>query len=124
MDSALTTPNKDAILVLTNMPDSNSAEKLADFLVSEKLAACVNLLSPCTSVYAWQGKIEKTAEFPMLIKTTIHCYPALEAAIIAMHPYELPEIIHVPIAGGLPAYLAWVSNNTSQPISTGEINVE
>jgi len=102
-----------AILVLTNLPDSVSAEKLAEALIREKLAACVNMLAPCISMYEWQGKLEKTTEIPMLIKTTIPCYPALEAAIIELHPYELPEIIHVPITGGFNAYLSWVSHNTS-----------
>jgi periplasmic divalent cation tolerance protein len=107
------TSTTDAILVLTNMPDSNSAEKLAEFLVSEKLAACVNLLAPCVSIYHWQGKLEKATEIPLLIKSTAKRYPALEAAIRSQHPYELPEIIHVPLTGGLPAYLDWVSQQTS-----------
>lgn len=99
----------DAILVLTNLPDTNSAEKLAEILITKQLAACVSQLSPCTSMYQWQGKIEKTNEVPMVIKTTRHHYAALEAAILAHHPYELPEIIYVSIDGGLPAYLAWVA---------------
>jgi periplasmic divalent cation tolerance protein len=99
----------DAILVLTNLPDTNSAEKLAEILITKQLAACVNQLSPCTSTYQWQGKIEKMNEVPMVIKTTRHHYAALEATILAHHPYELPEIIYVSIDGGLPAYLAWVA---------------
>jgi len=105
---------KEVILVLTNLPDSASAEKLAEYLISQKLAACVNMLAPCISMYEWQGKLEKTTEIPMVIKTTIQCYPALESAITELHPYELPEIIHVPVTGGLTAYLSWISHNTSQ----------
>jgi len=110
---AAVTSTTDAILVLTNMPDSNSAEKLAEFLVSEKLAACVNLLAPCVSIYHWQGKLEKATEIPLLIKSITNRYPALEAAIRSQHPYELPEIVHVPLTGGLPAYLDWISQQTS-----------
>ena len=105
--------DNEVILVFTNLPNQASAEKLAEFLVSEHLAACVNLLVPCLSVYQWQGKLEKSTEIPLLIKSTRARYNALEAAILKLHPYELPEIIHVPVTGGLPAYLAWVSQQTS-----------
>ena len=96
------------ILVLTNLPDQQSAEKLAQHLVSTKLAACINILAPCTSVYEWQGELVNDTEVPMLIKTSSAHYAALEAAIRAQHSYELPEIIHVPITGGLTAYLDWI----------------
>ena len=102
----------DAYLVITNLPDRDSAAKLAHTLIERRLAACVNILSPCRSVYRWQGRIEDTEEFPMLIKTTRERYAELEAAIRAGHPYELPEIIAVPLAGGLPAYLEWVDSET------------
>ena len=99
----------DAILVLTNLPDTNSAEKLAEILISEQLAACVNILASCTSVYQWQGKLEKASELPMMIKTTRNLYKTLERTILKHHPYELPEIICVTIDDGLPAYLEWVA---------------
>lgn len=102
----------DAILVMTNLPDQASAEKLAHHLLEHKLAACINILAPCTSVYSWQGKVEQAVELPVLIKSTANRYDALQAAIVSLHPYELPEVIHVPIAGGLPAYLNWVSEGT------------
>ena len=102
----------DICLVITNLPDRESAGNLALALIEKRLAACVNILSPCRSVYRWQGRTEDAEEFPMLIKTTRERYPALEAAIRAGHPYELPEIIAVPIAGGLPAYLDWVYSET------------
>jgi periplasmic divalent cation tolerance protein len=97
------------LLVISNLPDRESADSLARILIDQRLAACVNLLSPCTSVYRWQGSVEQASEVPVLIKTTRERYPALEAAIKANHPYELPEIIAIPIVGGSPAYLAWVS---------------
>lgn len=97
------------LLVLTNLPDAASAQALAALLVEQRLAACVNILAPCRSVYRWQGKVEQTEEVPLLIKTTAGAYAALEAAIKAHHPYELPEIVAVPIESGLQEYLAWLA---------------
>ena len=102
----------DFLLVLTNLPNRDSAESLARALVEQKLAACVNLLAPCRSVYRWKDEVQNDEEHPMLIKTTHERYPALEAAIRAGHPYELPEIIAVQLAAGLPAYLDWVAVET------------
>jgi len=97
---------------LTNLPDRAVAERIADSLIGEKLAACVNILAPCRSVYRWKGEVQHDEEHPVLIKTTAERYPALEQALRAAHPYELPEIIAVPIERGLPAYLAWVAGET------------
>jgi len=101
------------LLVLTNLPDRAAAERLADALVEQRLAACVNLLAPCRSSYRWEGAIQCDEEHPMLIKTTAARYPALEAAIRAAHPYELPEIVAVPVERGLAGYLDWVAAETS-----------
>ena len=101
------------LLVFTNLPDRASAEKLAATLVGGSLAACVSILAPCRSVYRWKGALQNDEEHPVLIKTTRERYPALEAAIRAAHPYELPEIIGVPVTAGLPAYLAWVEAETA-----------
>ena len=103
------------LLVFTNLPDAASAEVLAGYLITHRLAACVNILSPCTSVYRWQGCIERASEIPLLIKTTAERYPALETAILDNHPYELPEIVAVPIGHGLPAYLGWIATETTPP---------
>jgi periplasmic divalent cation tolerance protein len=100
------------LLVLTNLPDRAAAERLADQLLEKHVAACVNILAPCRSVYRWKGAVQHDEEHPMLIKTTLERYPALEDAIRSGHPYELPEIIAVPIERGLPAYLAWVAAET------------
>ena len=100
------------LLVLTNLPDQMAAEALATVLVEERLAACVNILQPCRSIYRWKGTVETASEVPLLIKTTESRYPALEAAIRARHPYETPEIIALPVALGLPDYLAWVAAET------------
>lgn len=102
------------LLILTNLPDQASAQAMAESLVADRLAACVNILAPCRSVYRWQGAIESAEETPLLIKTTAARYAALEAAIRASHPYELPEIIAVTVARGLPEYLMWVATETSE----------
>ncbi len=101
------------LLVLTNLPDRAAAERLADALLEQRVAACVNILAPCRSVYRWQGAVQHDEEHPLLIKTSADRYPALEAAIRAGHPYELPEIIAVPIERGLQAYLDWVASETT-----------
>jgi periplasmic divalent cation tolerance protein len=101
-----------SLLVLTNLPYRAAAERIADALVGQRLAACVNILAPCRSVYRWQDEVQHDEEHPMLIKTTLERYAALEQALRAAHPYELPEIIAVPIERGLPAYLAWVAAET------------
>ncbi len=85
---------------------------LAQKLVDERLAACVNVLADCTSVYRWQEKIENASEVPVFIKTLAQHYPRVEQAVKAMHPYELPEIIAVPISYGLPAYMQWMAGET------------
>ncbi|HMM53887.1 MAG TPA: divalent-cation tolerance protein CutA [Candidatus Desulfobacillus sp.] len=103
----------DAFLVITTLPDAAAARALARSLVEQRHAACVNILPPCQSVYRWQGRLEEAQEVPLLIKTSAARYGALEEAIRAGHPYELPEIIAVPVARGLPAYLDWVARETS-----------
>jgi periplasmic divalent cation tolerance protein len=100
------------LLVITNVPDRAVAERLADMLIEKRLAACVNILAPCRSVYRWKDAVQHDEEHPMLIKTTQERYAALEQALRAAHPYELPEIIAVPIERGLPAYLDWVAAET------------
>jgi periplasmic divalent cation tolerance protein len=104
----------ETLLVITNLPSLESAEKLAALLVGQRLAACVNILAPCRSVYRWKDAVQTDAEFPLLIKTTGERYAALEAAVRDYHPYELPEIIAVPIGRGLPAYLQWVESETRE----------
>jgi periplasmic divalent cation tolerance protein len=102
----------DILLVITNMPDTQTAAQLAQRLIEERAAACVNQLAPCTSTYRWQDGIETASEVPLLIKTTRTAYPRLETLIRELHPYELPEIIAVPVTVGLPAYLEWVDQET------------
>jgi len=98
----------ETLLVITTLPEHKVAEELAVNLVEQGLAACVNIGAPVTSVYKWQGRLERGTEVMLTIKTTRTSYPALEKAIAQSHPYELPEVIAVPIAEGLPDYLAWI----------------
>jgi len=110
----------DAIMVITNAPDHGIAMKIAEVLVERRLAACVNVLAACTSVYRWQEAIETAQEVPLLIKTRGALYPEVEAAIRQAHPYELPEIIAVPLVHGLTGYLEWVAaETTKQPVGLG-----
>lgn len=106
-------PSDQVMLVVTNVPDLALARKMGAYLVEQKLAACVNILSPCESVYRWQGKVESAEEVPLLIKTVRRQYEALCASIVAMHPYDVPEIIALPVEEGLPAYLGWVRAETA-----------
>ena len=103
------------LLVLTNLPNRAAAEQLADSLIEQRVAACINILAPCLSVFRWKNDVQHDEEHPMLIKTTAERYPALEAAIRAGHPYELPEIIAVPIERGFPAYLDWIAAESGVP---------
>ncbi|MDN0075738.1 divalent-cation tolerance protein CutA [Crenobacter sp. SG2303] len=100
-------------VVLCTVPDAATAERLARTLVEEGLAACVNLLAPCQSVYRWQGQLESASEVPLIIKTTTERYPALEARLVELHPYEVPEILALPVEAGLPSYLTWVGAETN-----------
>lgn len=103
----------EVLLVLTNTPDRATAERIAEALVTEQLAACVNILAGCTSLYRWEGKLERASEVPLLIKTTRDAYPQLETRLRQLHPYELPEIIALPLSAGLPEYLDWVAQETT-----------
>ncbi len=103
----------DIVIVLTNVPDREAAARLAETLVEHRHAACVNILDECTSVYRWQGAVTTATEVPLLIKTTATGYAQVEQTIRAMHPYELPEILRIPVADGLTAYLDWIRTESS-----------
>ncbi|QUP52610.1 divalent cation tolerance protein CutA [Ralstonia syzygii] len=104
----------DVLLVLTNLPDADSADRVTKVVLESHAAACVNRMPACASAYWWNGAIEHAMEIPLLIKTTRAAYPGLEAALRRAHPYEVPEIIAVPVAVGLQAYLAWVAGETGR----------
>ena len=105
-------PTDDYIIVLTTCNSSEIASSIAESLVSNKLAACVNIINDVESVYQWQGKIEHDKEILLIIKTQQSLYSQLEQAIQELHDYELPEIIAVPINTGEKNYLNWIQSAT------------
>lgn len=102
----------DVLICFCSCPDPATAGRIADALVEERLAACVNLLPGLQSVYRWQGQLQRDTEVLLLIKTTRARYPALQARLPQLHPYELPELLAVESTAGLPAYLQWVVEST------------
>lgn len=108
----MTVDDRNIVIVLTNLPDRAAATRLAALLVEQRHAACVNILAECTSIYRWEGEVRTATEVPLLIKTTSAAYPRLEEKIRANHPYELPEIVNIPVGAGLPAYLDWVATES------------
>ena len=105
-------PTNDYIIVLTTCNSSDLASSIADSLVSNKLAACVNIVKGVESVYQWQGKIEHDQEILLIIKTKKNLFSQVEQAIQEQHNYELPEIIAVPIEAGEKNYLNWIQSAT------------
>jgi periplasmic divalent cation tolerance protein len=101
-----------AILIVTQMPDRASALILARSLVESRIAACVSIGAPVESLYHWRGKIETAQEVPVVVKTHPERYAEAEAAIRAGHPYELPEIVAVPVTHGFAPYLQWIADET------------
>jgi len=95
-------------LAITTCPNAEIADTIASTLVQERLAACVNILPGVRSVYEWQGRLEKAQELVLLIKSRDDKLNALETRLLELHPYELPELIVVPVSGGLAPYLSWI----------------
>jgi periplasmic divalent cation tolerance protein len=106
----------EALIVLTNCPDDAVADRIARTLVEQGLAACVNRLAPVASVYRWQGAVERASETPLLVKTTRERYTEVEQAIRALHPYEVPEIVALPVVAGFAPYLRWIGDETQPPL--------
>lgn len=98
-------------VVLTTYPDAQVAEESARFLVESQLAACVNIMPNARSIYRWQGEVVSDNEVVLIIKTRHDCYPALQEALRARHPYQVPEIISLMVETGLPEYLAWIDGS-------------
>ena len=101
------------LLVLTTCPGSITAKRIAQDLIANDVAACVNIIPGLTSYFKWSNKVESDDELLLLIKTTSDCYPKVEERIKFLHSYELPEIIAVPIKEGLADYLRWIENSTN-----------
>lgn len=104
----------DVVLIISNAPDLMLAKRIAHILVEDGLAACVNLGAPGLSIYMWNGEVEGTEEVPIHIKTTYGRHEAVVRALASMHPYEVPEIIVLPVIGGAAPYLDWVRTQTAQ----------
>lgn len=105
----------DVVLIISNAPDTLVAKRIAHVLVEDGLAACVNLGQPGLSVYRWKDEIEGVEEVPLTIKTTYGMQQAVVQTLAGLHPYEVPEIIVVPVIGGLASYLDWVREQTRNP---------
>ena len=97
-------------IVMTTCPDRDTAQHIAQVLVQQRLAACVNVLPAMQSIYLWRGKVETATEHLLLIKSKTRAFRAIQKCILERHPYELPEIIAVPVTTGLPSYLSWLEN--------------
>lgn len=102
-------------MAITTCADAGAAETLAELLVSERLAACVNILPGARSIYRWDGDVSRESEVMMLIKTTEDRWAAMSTRLCAAHPYDVPELIGWPIERGAPDYLDWVNASVAQP---------
>ncbi|MCZ2154437.1 MAG: divalent-cation tolerance protein CutA [Bryobacterales bacterium] len=105
-------PNK--IMVFSTVPSEEVATAIARAVVQEELAACVNILPGITSVYRWQGAVDTSSEFLLIFKTRGALFEALRARIVALHPYEVPEVVAVPITAGHTPYLEWIDESTEE----------
>ena len=105
--------SEEVLLVISTFPDVETARRIAQQLVTENLAACANVLPEVESIYRWQGKIENAQETLVFFKTTVACYDAFQEKLTSLHPYDVPEIISLRIAHGLPEYLKWVNEGCS-----------
>lgn len=104
----------EAIFLYTTWPDAETAQDCASRAVEQRLAACANLMAPMTSIYRWEGQIEKATETPMILKTTRGQAEALKALILSVHPYDLPCIVALPVEAGAShaPFLAWIVGET------------
>lgn len=103
-------------VVLVTAPDSEVAKTIARTLLDERLVACVNVTSPVTSIYRWQGKVEEATEVLMVMKTVSERLAVLVARVKELHPYKVPEVIALPVEAALPAYVEWVVDETAHVV--------
>lgn len=108
-----------ALLALSTAPDTATADGLAQALVERGLAACVSVLPGLRSTYRWQGQVESAGEVLLLIKTVPERFAELQSALVALHPYEVPELVALELKDGLPAYLAWLAESCAAPMPPG-----
>jgi periplasmic divalent cation tolerance protein len=102
------------LLVLTTVARAEDAERIAEALVERRLAACVNVLPGVRSIYRWKGAVERDEERLLVVKTRADRFDALRDAILTLHPYEVPEVVAVPIEAGSPGYLRWLDESVGE----------
>jgi periplasmic divalent cation tolerance protein len=102
----------DAIVVLVTAPGADEAARIARAVVEDRLAACGNVVPGLRSIYRWKGAVQEDAEALLVLKTTRDRFEALRARVLALHPYEVPEVIALPVEAGSAPYLAWISAET------------
>src|SRR5262245_55366825 len=107
----------DSSVIFVTTGSETEAETIAKALVEERLVACVNLLPPVRSIYRWEGNVTDEREWLMVMKTTIERFPAVEKRVRALHSYQVPEVIALPITGGAERYLRWLRESISEPRS-------
>jgi periplasmic divalent cation tolerance protein len=103
----------DVVVLLCTVPPAQ-ADAVVEPLLQEQLVACVNLVGPIRSRYRWQGAVEEGEEMLLILKTCRQLLPALQARLLQLHPYQVPELLELPVLGGLPAYLQWVRDSVRQ----------
>ena len=111
--------SKQAMVVLSTVPDDAVATRLAAALVEKKLAACVNIVGGVRSLYWWEGKVQDDSEVLLICKTDDDHVGGLTAAIEELHPYDCPEVVVLPVAGGSAAYLEWIGASLGEPVTGG-----
>jgi len=107
----------DTVQVYTTLPSAEAAQALAQVAVAARVAACVQTLGPITSTYRWQGQVETASEWLCIFKTSSDAYPALETLICQHHPYEIPEILALPVTQGYQPYVDWLKEQVTQDCS-------
>ncbi len=117
-DATATAAGEGLVVVLATFPDAELAARVAHLLVAERRVACVNILPAVRSVYAWKGQVESAAEVLVIMKTRAGAVNDVVARVKALHPYELPEVIALPVVAGLPGYVQWIMDETQIPAST------
>ena len=104
----------DAIVALSTVGNAGDAQRIGRALVERRLVACVNVVPGVTSIYAWKGAVETSQELLLVIKTRRRRFDALRAALLELHPYEVPELVALPVADGGPAYLEWIRTSVEE----------
>jgi periplasmic divalent cation tolerance protein len=108
------TSSSETVVIYTTWPDAETAERVGAEAVAERLAACASVLAPMTSIYRWEGSVDRAGETPMLLKTTAEASERLRDFIVARHPYEVPCVIAIPVLtdGSNPGFLGWIARET------------